>query len=127
MKLPNRKIIALHQALHALDSPKPVDGEKPKPLPFKFRYAVGRCIAELSVHVQAIDKARMSAIEPFSGGKAGIDGNDPNFMKAQEVVNRLLDTEEEVDLYRIKVAEIEACDLSPAVLAALMPMIDDEG
>ncbi len=128
MKLSNRTISRLWSALLALDG-EPAT-EKAPAVRYEFKgsvlYAIARTINHLRGQQVVIEKTTEGIVRRFADGKAGISHDDPKWPECQAELEQLLDAEAEVEVHRIKLADLDLDrnHLRPTVLAALEPAIE---
>lgn len=129
MKLSNRTIGRLWQALHALDG-EPATEKSPGiryGFTGKVLYDIAKTINHLRGHQEAVQKASDGIVRKHADGKAGLSQSDPAFAACEAEINQLLDAETEVEVRRIKLADLnlEGNKLRPGTLAGLEPMIEE--
>lgn len=124
MELTNTQIAALTNVISGLTNPKEGEG---KPLPFKVAYAMARSLAVLKPLAEATDTAVRHALTEYSGGKAGLEGDNPHYAEVMDNIAMINNTKVAVDLHRVKLSQLENMNLTPKQLHDLMPVIDDEG
>jgi hypothetical protein len=129
MKLSNRAIARLWAALHALDGQQKPDGTREAAFEFKGNvlYAIARTINHLRGHQEAVQKATDGIVRKHANGKPGISAEDPAFAACQDEINELLDTETEVEIHRVKLADLnlDKNHLRPSTLAGLEAIIEE--
>ncbi len=129
MKLTNRAIGRLWAALHQLDGAQKPDGTRDAPYEFKgsVLYAIARTINHLRSHTEAVQKATDGIVRQHANGKAGISQDDPAFTACQDEINQLLDAEAEVEIHRVKLADLnlDKNHLRPTTLAGLDAIIEE--
>lgn len=129
MKLSNRAISRLWAALHQLDGQQKPDGTRDAPYEFKGNviYAIARTINHLRSHQEAVQKATDGIVRQHAKGKSGISADDPAFATCQDEINHLLDGEAEVEIHRVKLADLnlDKNHLRPSTLAGLEAIIEE--
>jgi hypothetical protein len=129
MKLANRAITRLWQALHDLDGEKQT--EATPALRFEFKgtvlYAIARTINHLRGQQTVIETTSQAIVRRHSDGKPGISQADPAFPACSAEIEQLLDAEVEVEVHRVKLADLnlDRNHLKPTTLAGLEPIIEE--
>lgn len=128
MKLTNRTISRLWNALHDLDGEKKSDGSTDARFVFKgtVLYAFARNINHLRAHQVAIEKTTEAIVRQHAGGKPTLASDAPAFLACNAEIEQVLDAEVEVDPHRIKIADLDLDKnhLRPVTVAGLEPIID---
>ncbi len=129
MKITNRTLGRLWQALHDLDAEQPVEGKAPQRFEFKGKvlYAFARTINHLRGQQAVVEKTSQAIVKRHANGKPGISPADPAFEACATEIDQLLDAEVEIDLHSVKVADLDLDKnhLKPSTLAGLAPMVDE--
>ncbi len=129
MKLTNRTLGRLWQALHDLDAEQVVEGKPPQRFVFKgtVLYAFARTINHLRGHQAVVEKTTQAIIKRHSDGKPGISPTDPAFEACTGEIEQLADAEVEVEVHRVKLADLDLDrnNLKPTTLAGLAPIIEE--
>ncbi len=129
MKLTNRAIGRLWAALHQLDGGQKPDGTRDAPYEFKgsVLYAIARTINHLRSHTEAVQKATDGIVRIHAQGKSTISADDPAFARCNEEIEQLLAVETEVEIHRVKLADLnlDKNHLRPTTLAGLDAIIEE--
>jgi len=137
MKLKRSDIQALAAAFQYLDgrqeAAKDADGRsvvvvKPYDLPVGVRYAIGRNLRHLKPALEAIQDTRTAIIKKHSGNTGVIKAGTPEHAAADQEIAELLRGEDEVEVHRIKVTDLNigTNQIAGSVIEALLPILDGE-
>ncbi len=128
MRLTNRQIVQLNEAMQALKTSACTsakawhwttsDGRPPG--------AVLRNMHRLAERQAQIEKLERAIIARFSAGGIGLRPNDPNFTRCWEALDQMVSTEHDIELepFRLDQLTLDARSTSLSLLAALVPVID---
>jgi hypothetical protein len=129
MKLTNRTIGRLWNALHELDGEKQTEASAA--LRFEFKgtvlYAIARTINHLRGQQAVVETTSQAIVRKHAGGKPGLSPVDPAFPVCAAEIDQLLDAEVEVEVHRVKLADLnlDKNHLKPTTLAGLEPIIEE--
>ncbi|MFL0245533.1 hypothetical protein [Candidatus Clostridium stratigraminis] len=124
MKLSNEKIINSIQGLSEIAK---------KPLPVKVSYAIAKNISKIDAELKIYDKERAKLIEKYAEKdnkeKVKADKNGQIILKDFESwdkdIKELLAIENEVDIHKFKLSELEGHNMTPAELMLIDYMIEE--
>ncbi len=129
MKLSNRTISRLWQALHDLDAEQAVEGKPPQRFVFMgtVLYAFARTINHLRGQQAVVEKTSQAIVKRHAQGKPGIAPTDPAFEACTGEIDQLLDAEVEIEVHRVKFADLDLDrnHLKATTLAGLAPIIEE--
>lgn len=124
MKLSNQRMLEDMQKL---------GGIAQKPLPVKASYAIAKNISKFESELRAYGKEREKLIEKYAEkdneGKVVCNEEGQITFKDQEGwekdINLLLEIENEVNIHKFSIAELEGYNMTPAELMLIEYMIED--
>jgi hypothetical protein len=125
MKLSNQKLIENVQKL---------SGVAQKQLPVKISYAISKNISKIETELKVYDKERQKLIEKY-GEKDENDkvvADEKGQIKFEDKdgwdkdIKALLEIENEIDIHKFSIDELNGFNISPAELQAIDYMIDEK-
>lgn len=125
MKLSNQKLIENIQKL---------SGVAQKQLPVKVSYAISKNISKIESELKTYDKERQKLIEKYAEkdekGKAIADEKGQIKFKDKDGwdkdIKALLDIENEIEVHKFSINELNGFNISPVELQAIDYMIDEK-
>lgn len=125
MKMTNQELLGNVQKL---------SGVAQKQLPVKVSYAISKNISKIESELKVYDKERQKLIEKYaekdeqekvvSDEKGQIKFKDKDSW--DEDIKALLDIENEIDIHKFSIDELNGFNISPAELQAIDYMIDEK-
>lgn len=125
MKLSNQKL---------LENVQKLSGVAQKQLPVKVSYAISKNISKIESELKVYDKERQKLIEKYGEkdeqDKVVVDEKGQIKFKDKDSwdkdIKALLDIENEIDIHKFSIDELNGFNISPAELQAIDYMIDDK-
>jgi hypothetical protein len=125
MKLSNQKLIENVQKL---------SGVAQKQLPVKVSYAISKNISKIESELKVYDKERQKLIEKYGEKDENnkVVADEKGQIKFEDKdgwdkdIKVLLEIENEIDIHKFSIDELNGFNISPAELQAIDYMIDDK-
>jgi hypothetical protein len=125
MKLSNQKLIENVQKL---------GGVAQKQLPVKVSYAISKNISKIESELKVYDKERQKLIEKYGEKDENnkVVADEKGQIKFEDKdgwdkdIKVLLEIENEIDIHKFSIDELNGFNISPAELQAIDYMIDDK-
>lgn len=114
----NNELLSAVDALNHLEVSKTT-------LPIKVGYIILQNRKKMRDAVEPLAELRNGIIKKWSGGGTVIKETDHGYKECLAEINELGQEEQDIDLKKIKLSDIENVELSAELISALMCMIEE--
>lgn len=114
----NYEILNTVTALNAFEMSKTT-------LPVRVGYAILQNRQKMRQVIEPFEEARNQIIKKYSDGRMELSPSDEGYAECLAEMNELGQEEQDIDLKKIKLSDIENVELSAELISALMCMIEE--
>lgn len=114
----NYEILSTVQALNSLDYSKTA-------LPVRVGYTILQNRQKMRQVIEPFEEMRNSIFQKYAKGKPELKQTDEGYAECAKEMNELGNEEQELDLKKIKLSDIENVELPAELISALMCMLEE--